>query len=91
MTHSPHQEPAAERGRGDALGDEALLEILDAAIADERAAQDRYRSGLESCADPEACHLFEQLLSEEEAHERVLVRHYAEVKKRLGLRGAGRS
>ncbi len=90
MTHAPDSDPA-QRASSAPMGDEALLEILDAAIADERAAQARYRTGLESCADAEACRLFEQLLQEEEAHERVLVRHYAEVKKRLGLRGAGRS
>ena len=32
--------------------------------------------------------MFEQLLREEEAHERALAHRYAEVKKRLGLGGA---
>lgn len=72
------------------LGDEDLLTILEEAIADERAAQDKYRRGLERCADPEACAVFEQLLREELAHERVLEARYVEVKKRIGLRGAGR-
>ena len=40
--------------------------------------------------DPEACEVFEQLLREEQAHERVLRARYVEVKKRIGLRGAGR-
>ena len=75
---------------GDLIGDDGLLAILEAAIGDERAAQQKYRDGLESCADPEACRLFEQLLREEEAHERALSRRYAEVKKRIGLSGAGR-
>jgi rubrerythrin len=70
--------------------DEALLAILEEAIADERAAQQKYRRGLEHCLDPEACRLFEQLLREEEAHERALSHRYAEVKKHIGLSGAGR-
>ena len=37
------------------LGDEDLLAILEEAIADERAAQEKYREGLARCADPEAC------------------------------------
>ena len=72
------------------LGDDDLLAILEEAIADERAAQDKYRRGLERCADPEACAVFEHLLREELAHERVLEARYVEVKKRIGLRGAGR-
>jgi len=74
---------------GGRIGDEGLLAILEAAIADERAAQQKYREGLERCADPEACRLFEQLLRDEEAHERSLSHRYAEVKKRIGLSGAG--
>jgi rubrerythrin len=73
------------------LGDDDLLAILDGAIADERAAQEKYREGLERCADPEACRMFEQLLHEELAHERVLQTRYVAVKKRIGLRGAGRA
>ena len=61
--------------------------ILEEAIADERAAQEKYRRGLERCADPEACAVFEQLLREEQAHERVLEARYVEVKKRIGLQG----
>jgi len=71
------------------LGDDDLLGILEEAIADERAAQDKYRRGLERCADPEACEVFAQLLREERAHERVLEARYIEVKKRIGLKGAG--
>ncbi len=77
-------------GRDELIGDEGLLAILETAIEDERAAQDRYRRGLERCADPEACRVFEQLLLEEQAHERALAARYAEVKKRIGLHGAGR-
>ena len=78
-------------GAAHLLGDDDLLIILEAAIADERAAQDKYRRGLERCADPAACALFEQLLREERAHEKVLEARYVEVKKRIGLRGVGRS
>jgi rubrerythrin len=72
------------------IGDEGLLEILEAAIADERAAQVKYRRGHDRCADPDACAMFEKLLGDEEAHERALLARYTEVKKRLGLSGAGR-
>jgi bacterioferritin (cytochrome b1) len=80
----------ASSDRRGLLGDDDLLGILEEAIADERAAQEKYRRGLERCADPEACEVFEQLLREERAHERVLRARYIEVKKRIGLRGAGR-
>ena len=73
------------------LGDADLLAILEDAIADERAAQEKYRRGLKHCADPEACAVFEQLLHEELAHERVLQSRYVEVKKRIGLGGVARS
>ncbi len=72
------------------IGDEGLLEILEAAIADERAAQTKYRRGYDRCIDAEACRLFAKLLADEEAHERGLLARYVEVKKRLGLSGAGR-
>ena len=85
---------ADDRAGGDAqslpLGDDDLLAILEEAIADERAAQEKYRRGLERCVDPEACAVFEQLLHEERAHERVLRARYVEVKKRIGLSGVGR-
>jgi rubrerythrin len=71
------------------IGDEGLLEILEAALADERAAQAKYRRGHDRCIDPEACALFAQLLKDEEAHERGLLARYVAVKKRLGLSGAG--
>jgi rubrerythrin len=79
-----------EPGDGGEIGDDGLLAILEAAIADEHAAQEKYRRGRDHCTDAEACRLFEQLLREEEAHERALSRRYAEVKKRIGLSGAGR-
>ena len=81
----------AGAGGDEAIGDEGLLAILEEAIADERAAQEKYRRGLERCADPESCRVFEQLLREEQAHERALEARYAEVKKRIGLHGAGRA
>ena len=82
---------AADGRRPLPLGDEDLLDILEEAIADERAAQDKYRRGLEGCADPATCEMFEQLLREERAHEKALEARYVEVKKRIGLHGAGRS
>ena len=94
MSDDPHGGAPAGDPRPEAprlLGDEDLLAILEDAIADERAAQEKYRSGLEHCADPAACAVFEQLLHEERAHERALEARYVEVKKRIGLSGAGRS
>ena len=91
MAPEPIPDPLfAEPWDGDKIGDEGLLLILESAIADERAAQEKYRRGLERCADPAACEVFEQLLHEELAHERVLEARYVEVKKRVGLSGAGR-
>ncbi len=78
----------SEPADGGKIGDEGLLAILESAIADERAAQEKYRKGLERCADREACGMFEQLLRDEQAHEHALSSHYAEVKKRIGLHGA---
>ena len=66
--------PSRRRGTPLRFGDEDLLAILEEAIADERAAQEKYRRGLERCADPEACEVFEQLLREERAHENALRR-----------------
>ncbi|MCX6362608.1 MAG: ferritin-like domain-containing protein, partial [Actinobacteria bacterium] len=75
MPDEPLSEPhGAGSADGGPIGDDGLLTILEAAIADERAAQQKYRDGLEHCADPEACLMFEQLLREEEAHERALSR-----------------
>jgi rubrerythrin len=91
MPDEPLSEPLfAAPADGSLIGDDGLLAILEAAISDERAAQQKYRTGLERCADREACRMFEQLLREEEAHERALSHRYAEVKKRIGLSGAGR-
>jgi rubrerythrin len=91
MPDDPIPDPMySEPADGGTIGDDGLLAILESAIADERAAQEKYRRGLDRCADAEACRMFEQLLREEEAHERALSHRYAEVKKRIGLSGAGR-
>jgi bacterioferritin (cytochrome b1) len=86
----PADDRTSDGGKPLLLGDEDLLAILEEAIADERAAQEKYRRGLERCADPAACAVFEQLLREERAHEKALEARYIEVKKRIGLHGAGR-
>jgi rubrerythrin len=65
-----------------------LLEILEQAIADEQAAQAKYRRGAELCRDEDGRALFDQLQREEEAHERLLVNRYTAVKKRLGMHAA---
>jgi len=89
MPHDARERPAEAEAEAP-TGDEGLLQILEAAIADERAAQLKYRRGRDGCTDPEARRLFDQLLREEEAHERALLRRFDEVKKRIGLSGAGR-
>ena len=71
------------------IGDDGLLLILEEAIADERCAQEKYRTSRDRCADADACRMFDQLLRDEEAHERALSRRYDEVKKRIGLSGGG--
>ena len=97
-TGDPLSEPGAPLGdplfsepndEARTIGDEGLLEILEAAIGDERAAQAKYRRGLERCVDQQACAMFEQLLRDEQAHEHALLARHTAVKKRLGLSGAG--
>ena len=46
--------------------------IFEEAIEAEKAAQARYRRGMEAAEDLEVRAVFEQLLRDEEAHERVL-------------------
>ena len=73
------------------IGDEGLLEILEAAIADERAAQAKYRRGLRALRRPaglRACSSSSCATSRRTSA--PCVARYAEVKKRLGLSGAGR-
>jgi len=66
--------------------EEELLGILEEAMREERASAARYRRGLELAADPEARALFERLVADETAHEKVLRERYYEIKKRLGLK-----
>ena len=92
MTHAHTPDPLfSEPADGDRIGDEGLLAMLESAIADERSAQEKYRRGFDRCADVEACRMFEQLLRDEEAHERTLTHRYTEVKKRIGLAGAAQA
>lgn len=63
-----------------------LLAILEQAIEEERRSAGRYRRGIELSSEPEAKKMFERLVHEEEAHERVLKERYYEIKKRLGLK-----
>ncbi|MBI4828489.1 MAG: rubrerythrin [Nitrospinae bacterium] len=66
--------------------EEELLGILEEAMREERASAARYRRGLELAGDPEARALFERLVADETAHEKVLRERYYEIKKRLGLK-----
>ena len=64
-----------------------LLTILEQAIEEERLSAGRYRRGIELSPDPDVRKMFERLVQDEEAHERVLKERYYEIKKRLGLKG----
>jgi len=63
-----------------------LLAILEEAIEEERRSAGRYRRGAELSSEPDSKKMFERLVQDEEAHERVLKERYYEIKKRLGLK-----
>ena len=63
-----------------------LLKILEESILDEQASTARYRHGLSLAVEPASVALFEKLVSDEEAHERVLKERYYAIKKQLGLK-----
>lgn len=63
-----------------------LLAILEQAIEEERRSAGRYRRGVELSSDPDVRKMFERLVQDEEAHERILKDRYYEIKKRLGLK-----
>jgi len=50
-----------------------LIKALEAAIAEEKAAADKYRDQAEKAEDPESRLLFAQLAREEESHYKRLV------------------
>lgn len=50
----------------------SLIELIEQAIADEQAAQERYKQGAAEATDAETRSFFEQLIRWEEGHERML-------------------
>lgn len=63
-----------------------LLEILRAAIEDERRSQKRYKKAALLSRKPEVKDMFSRLVAEECEHEKKLAEIYREVKKKLGLK-----
>ncbi|MFX1465189.1 MAG: ferritin family protein [Promethearchaeota archaeon] len=57
-----------------------LIKKIEAAIKDERQAQIDYKNAAEMAEDPETRAFFEQLVKDEEGHEKVLKRRLAALK-----------
>ncbi|OGW17307.1 MAG: hypothetical protein A3G93_15595 [Nitrospinae bacterium RIFCSPLOWO2_12_FULL_45_22] len=68
------------------LIEKELLEILKEAIEQEREAQAKYAKAASLASLPEEKELYLQLYQEEVKHEKLLVRQFIEMKKRLGLK-----
>lgn len=49
-----------------------LIQLIEEAIEDEKRAAEKYRLGAEMAEDPETRTFFEQLVSWEQGHERIL-------------------
>lgn len=49
-----------------------LISIIESAIEDEKNAQIKYRQGYEKAENPQAKAMFEQLIKDEEGHEKYL-------------------
>lgn len=49
-----------------------LIQLIEEAIEDEKRAAEKYRLGSEMAEDPETRTFFEQLVSWEQGHERIL-------------------
>ncbi len=49
-----------------------MIQLIEEAIEDERRAAEKYRMGAEIAEDPETRTFFEQLVSWEQGHERIL-------------------
>ena len=63
-----------------------LLEILKEAIEKEKDSQEHFQRGVDLSTHLEIRGMFLQLLAEEKQHERLLMKRYVEIKKRLGLK-----
>jgi rubrerythrin len=57
-----------------------LISLIEEAIEDERNAAEKYRRGAELAEDPETRSFFEQLVSWEQGHERILKDRLAALK-----------
>lgn len=59
---------------------EEFIKTIEAAIEDERKAQEDYKQAAEMAEDPETRTFFEQLVKDEAGHEKVLKRRLAALK-----------
>lgn len=76
--------------REDKLLEEDLLEVLETAIEEEKAAQSRYMGALEIARSPESRALFQDLLDVEREHQRLLEERYEQIKKKLEVKIIGK-
>ncbi len=74
----------------DNLLEEDLLEILEDAIEDEKASQERYLRALERAKSSESRALFQDLMDKEQEHQRLLEERYEQIKKRLEVKIIGK-
>lgn len=68
------------------LIEKELLEILKEAIEQEREAQAKYSKAASIASLPDEKGLYLQLFQEEVKHEKLLMKQFIEMKKRLGLK-----
>lgn len=61
-----------------------VLKAIEEAINDEQEAQRKYRELKEQAEDEEARKLYEQLISDEKEHEKILRSRYQALKESLG-------
>ncbi len=76
--------------REDKLLEEDLLEVLETAIEEEKAAQARYLGALEIARSPESRVLFQDLLDVEREHQKLLEERYDQIKKKLEVKIIGK-
>lgn len=74
----------------DNLLEEDLLEILEDAIEDEKASQERYLRALERAKSSESRALFQDLMDRELEHQRLLEERYEQIRKRLEVKIIGK-
>lgn len=89
MLESKIQEGDMET-KEDKLLEEDLLEVLEVAIEEEKAAQARYLGALDIARSPESQALFQDLVDVEREHQRLLEERYDQIKKKLEVKIIGK-